>query len=131
LNYVRRYFKHLHPVHYMLFICNRSHNDDKILGLNFTHITFIHSFIHSVVSLTTGSKPVPKWALHIVRSRASSFRCEYPLPSLRSSSSFLLLLSRHPVTSISFFLSFNNLSQKAVSTQYVTNPVSLPFAYFM
>jgi len=37
-----------------------------------THIE--HSFIHLVVSLTTGPKPLPKPALHIVRSRASSFK---------------------------------------------------------
>jgi hypothetical protein len=48
----------------------------------------------------TGPKPLPKWVVHIVRSRASLFRCEYPLPSLRSSSSSLRLLPRLPVTSI-------------------------------
>jgi hypothetical protein len=51
--------------------------------------------IHLAVCLTTGPKP-----LHIVRSRASSFKCDYPLFSLRSSSSFLRLLPRLPVTSI-------------------------------
>jgi len=55
--------------------------------------------IHFVVCLTTGPKPLPKRALHIVRSRASSFKWEYPLLSLRSSSSFLRLLPRLPVTS--------------------------------
>jgi len=35
---------------------------------------YIHSFIHLVVCLTTGPKPLPKQALHIVRSRASSFK---------------------------------------------------------
>jgi hypothetical protein len=62
--------------------------------------TFIHSFNHSVVCLTTGPNPLPKRALHIVRSRASSFQWEYPLLSLRSSSSFLHLLPRLPVPSI-------------------------------
>ena len=33
-----------------------------------------HSFIHSVFCLTTGPKPPPKRCLHIVRSRASSFK---------------------------------------------------------
>jgi hypothetical protein len=56
--------------------------------------------IHLVVCLTTGPKPLPKRALHIVRSRASSFKWEYPLLSLRSSSSFLRLLPRLPVTYI-------------------------------
>ena len=52
----------------------------------------------------TGPKPLPKRALHIVRSRASSFKLEYPLISLRSSSSFLRLLPRLPVTSIPPFI---------------------------
>jgi hypothetical protein len=40
-------------------------------------------FIHLVVHLTTGPKLLPKRALHIMRSRASSFRCQYPLLPLR------------------------------------------------
>ena len=56
--------------------------------------------IHLVVCLTTGPKPLPKRALHIVRSRASSFKWEYPLLALRSSNSFLRLLPCLPVTSI-------------------------------
>jgi len=39
------------------------------------------TFIHLVVCPTTGPKPLPKRALHIVRSRASSFKWEYPLLS--------------------------------------------------
>ena len=58
------------------------------------------AFVHLAVCLTTGPKPLPKRAVHIVRSRASSFEWEYPLLSLRSSSSFLRLLPRLPVTSI-------------------------------
>jgi hypothetical protein len=50
----------------------------------------------------TGAKPLPKRALHIVLSRASSFRCKYSLPS--SFSSFLRLLPRLPVTSIPPFI---------------------------
>jgi len=57
-------------------------------------------FIQLAVCLTTGPKPLPKRALHIVRSRASSFKWEYPLLSLRSSSSFVRLLPCLPVTSI-------------------------------
>ena len=60
----------------------------------------LYSFIRLAVSLTTGPKPLPKWGLHIVRSRASSFKWEYPLLSLRSSSSFLPILRRLSVTSI-------------------------------
>jgi len=61
---------------------------------------FLQIFIHIVVCLTTGPKPLPKRAPHIVRSRASSFKWEYPLLSLRSSNSFLRLLPCLPVTSI-------------------------------
>jgi hypothetical protein len=57
-----------------------------------------------VVCLTTGPKPLPKRALHIVRSRASSFKWEYLLLSVRSSSSFLRLLFCLPVTSIHPFI---------------------------
>ena len=39
----------------------------------FIHI-LSHSFIHPVFCLTTGPKPPPKRFLHIVRSRASSFK---------------------------------------------------------
>ena len=65
------------------------------------YITCVRGIIHSVFCLTTGPKPSPKWFLHIVRSRASSFKWEYPLLSLRSSSSFLPLLPRLLATSIS------------------------------
>jgi len=60
----------------------------------------VNSF-HLVVCLTTGPKPLPKRALHILRSRASSIKWEYPLLSLKSSNSFLRLLPCLPVTSIS------------------------------
>ena len=65
---------------------------------------YFGKFIHLVVCLTTGPKPIPKPALHIVRSRASSFKWEYPLLSLRSSNSFLRLLHRLHVTSIPPFI---------------------------
>ena len=57
-------------------------------------LQFAFRFIHSVFCLTTGPKPPLKRFLHIVRSRASSFKWEYPLLFLRSSSSFLRLLPR-------------------------------------
>jgi len=60
--------------------------------------------MHSVFCLTTGPKPPPKRFLHIVRSRASSFKWEYPFLSLRSSSIFLRLVPRLLVTSISPFV---------------------------
>ena len=58
----------------------------------------------SVICQTTGPKPLPKRFLHIVRSRVSSFNSQYPLLSLRSSSSFLHLLPRLLVTSICPFI---------------------------
>jgi len=58
----------------------------------------------SLVCLTTRPKPLTKRALHIVRSRASSFKWEYPLLSLRLSSSFLRLLPHLPVTSMLPFI---------------------------
>ena len=48
--------------------------------------------------------PPPKQFFHTVRSRAFSFKWQYPLLSLRSSSSFLRLLPRLLVTSISPFI---------------------------
>jgi hypothetical protein len=57
-------------------------------------------FIHLAVCLTTGPKPLPKPALHIVGSRAFSLKWEYCLLFLRSSNSFLRLLPCLPVTSI-------------------------------
>ena len=64
------------------------------------NVNTVRQFIHLVVCLKTGPKPLPKRALHIVRSRASSFKWEYPLLSLRSSNSFLRLLPCLPVTYI-------------------------------
>jgi hypothetical protein len=64
----------------------------------------INSFIHLAVCLTIGPKLLPKRNLHIVRSRASPFRCDYPLLSLKSSSSFLRLPPRLPDSSISPFI---------------------------
>jgi len=52
----------------------------------------------------TGPKLLPKPALHIVRSRASSFKREYLLLCLRSSSSFLRLLPRLPITYMPLFI---------------------------
>jgi hypothetical protein len=66
---------------------------------NYEVILVFFSF-NLVVFLTTGPKPLPKRALHIVRSRASSFKWEHPLLPLRLSNSFLRLLPCLPVTSI-------------------------------
>jgi len=70
----------------------------------FNCISLHHHHYHSVFCLTTGSKPPPKRFLHIVRTRASSFKWEYPLLSVRLSSSFLRLLLRLLVTTIPLFI---------------------------
>ena len=57
-----------------------------------------------VFCLTTGPKPPPKRCLHTVWSRASSFKWEYPLLSLR-----------YPVASYVFFLVFLPLSSPPLS----------------
>jgi hypothetical protein len=100
-----------HSVHVLIyFIIRLTSNMSAILirSLLFRLLSYlrfiIHSFIHLVVCLTTGPKPLPKRALHTVRSRASSFKWKYPLLSLRSSSSFLRLFPRLPVTYISPFI---------------------------
>jgi hypothetical protein len=49
-------------------------------------------------------KAFSKTSSHIVRSRASSFRWEYPRLSLSSSNSFLRLIPRLSVTSIPTFI---------------------------
>ena len=75
-----------------------------IKNIIFIYIRLCSSFIRSVFCLTTGPKPPPKRFLLKVRSRASSFKWEYPLLSIRSSSSFLRLLPPLLVTSISPFI---------------------------
>jgi hypothetical protein len=77
-----------------------SNNSPFVSESRTVSLKIIYTFIHLVVCLTTGPRPLPNRALHIVRSRDSSFKCEYPLISLRSSSSFLHFLPRLPVTSI-------------------------------
>ena len=91
---------------------------------------FIHSFIHSVFCLKTGPKPPPKRFLHIVRSRASSFKWEYPLLFLRSSSSFLCLLPRLLVTSIPPFI-FPSIT--CFRRQFLRKmwPIQLAFRFFI
>ena len=63
---------------------------------------------HTFIALSSLSYDRPKAllkpALHLLRSRASSFKWEYPLLSLMTSSSFLRLLPRLSVTSIPPFI---------------------------
>ena len=88
---------------------------------------FINSvqFIHSVVCLTTSSQPLSK-RVHRQRVSASQFKFKYPLLQLRSYGSCLRLLPRLPsLPMLSFF--FNNVFQKAVPKQDVTNIFNVVF----
>ena len=89
-----------------------------------THYRYI--FIHLVVCLTTGPKPLPKRTLHVVRARDSSFKWEYPLISLSSSSSFLRLFPRLPATSIPpfIFLSITRCRRQVLCKMW---PIQLAF----
>jgi hypothetical protein len=78
----------------------------------------------------------------VIRQVHSLFQSDFPkerdlvlplssiLVPLRLCNSCLFLLPRLPVT-LFFHLSFNNLFQKAVPMQHVTNPVSLTYFYCM
>ena len=88
----------------IVIVCCRYHRVQQPNDCDTKLVTLHQHLSYSVVCLTTGPKPLPKRFLHIVRSKASSFKWEYPLVSLRSSSSFLRLLPRLLVTSISPFI---------------------------
>ena len=47
---------------------------ERVEEFKYLGTTFVRSFIHSVICLTTGPKPPPKGFLHTVRFRASSFK---------------------------------------------------------
>jgi hypothetical protein len=89
------------------------------------HCRCTHLFHSSVICQTTGPQPLPKRLLHLMRSRASSFKWEYPLLSPRSSSNFLRLLPRLLVTSVRPFVYshkiafFLNLNQNRTALSYV------------
>jgi hypothetical protein len=91
---------------------------------------FVYSFIHSVFCLTTGSKPPPKRFLHIVRSTASSFKLQYPLLSLSSSSSSLRLLPRRLVSSISSFI-FSSIPYFRRQFLHKMWPIQLAFRFLI
>ena len=81
--------------------CDRLEQNTVMLH-HFSPIQFCPNFlrfIHSVVYLMTSPQPLPKWVLHRVWPSASSFKFQYPLPSLRSSSSCLCLLPHLPISS--------------------------------
>jgi hypothetical protein len=108
------------PNHKSHWLCSQRHR-------RCPHICGI-IFIHSAVCLTTGPKPLPKRSLHTVRSRASPFKREYPLLSLRSSSSVLRLLLRLLLTSIP---PFNFPSITRCRRQFLRKMWPIQFTYFM
>jgi hypothetical protein len=89
----------------------------------------LYQLIHSVVYLTTGP-PLPKWVLQKVRSSATSFNFQYPLFSLRSSSSCLRFLLRLPVTYIlpSIFPSITCFRRQFLRKM---RPIQLAFLLFI
>jgi hypothetical protein len=91
INIKCNYYERCGSVRYCLLMCWWSMLM-LLWGTTAIRIKVTTPSIHLVVCLTTGPKPLPKRALHIVRSRASSFKWEYSLLSLRSSNSFLRLL---------------------------------------
>jgi hypothetical protein len=66
--------------------------------------TYSKYAIHSVVCLATGPWHLPKQVPHKVWSSASSFDFQYPVISLRSSSSYLRLLPCLPITCILLYI---------------------------
>ena len=85
---------------------------------------------HPAVCLMTGPMSPPKRFLHIVWFKASFFKWEYPLPSLRSSNSFLRLLPLLLVTSISPFI-FPSITCRI--RQFLRNmwPIQLAFRFLI
>jgi hypothetical protein len=104
----------------------RNNNTDNYILMYSSHSLLIHS----VVCLTTGPKPLPTRDLHIVRSRASSFKWEYPLLSLRSSSSLLSLLLRLPVTYIPSF-TFSSITCFRRQFLRKTWPIQIAFRFLI
>ena len=78
---------------------------------------------------TTGPQPLPKPVLHTARSSVSSFNFQYPVSSLRPSSSCLRHLPRVPVRSVLQSCLAIRCSRRQFPTPDVTNPVSLPSLY--
>jgi hypothetical protein len=98
----------------------------------FTHI------IHSVFCLTTGPKSLPKTVPHIVRSRASSFKWQYPLLFLSSTSCFFFLvflsLPSLPLSFLRLLALEGSFCVRCHGTSYVINKsvnLRLSFTIFL
>jgi hypothetical protein len=73
---------------------------NKEIYLQSRNAAKLPSFIQTVVCLTTGSQAFAKPALHTEPSNVSYINLQYPLFLLKTSSSCLRLIARHPVISI-------------------------------
>jgi len=67
------YFQWLNGFTHLNYSYKVKNKNGIIIYLSYSDC-FTCAFIHLVVCFTTGPKPLPKRALHIVRSRASSFK---------------------------------------------------------
>jgi hypothetical protein len=83
---------------YIIILCR------LFISTKFASSSFFSQVHSSVICHTTGPQPLPKRFFHLMRSRASSFKLEYPLLSPTSSSNCLCLLPRLLVTSIRPFI---------------------------
>ena len=101
---------------------------EKVLNIKYVFCFYVSS--SSVICQTTGPKPLPKWFLHIVQSRVSSFNWQYPLLSLKPFSSFLRLLPPVLVTSICLFIF---LSITCFRRQFLRKmwPIQLAFRFLI
>ena len=114
-------------------VSNRRWRIDKWLSCKFEvgfPPTYSSSSSSSVICQTTGTKPLPKRFVHIVRSRASSFNWQYALLSLRSSSSFSRLLPRLLVTSICLFI-FPSITCSRRQFRSKMRPIQLAFRFLI
>jgi hypothetical protein len=87
---------------------------------------YVSTLIHFVVCLASGPQPLPNRILHALPSSASSFNFQYPLVSLRSSSSCLQLLPRLHFTSV--FPSVRCFRRQFVPKMW---PIQLVFLIFI
>jgi hypothetical protein len=93
---------------------------------------FAYVHIHSFRNLTTNPQPLPKRVLCKVQPNAFSSKLQSPLIFLKvvqhlpKSFSFSFLLFNPTL-----YFSFNNVFPNTISTQDVTNPISLSFLLSM
>ena len=86
---------------------------------------------HPTVCVLSCPQPPPQSVQHTVHSSAFSCSFQYPISFMSPSSCcHSPFPASHPFYP-SFYLSFSNSFYKPVPTQDVTNPVSLPFFFYM